>query len=94
MLGIGLGTIILGIGGRVAMRGFAVLSGATPGFSAGGTTTVGSMASLGSGLRITIAGGVNCSRANLGRLPFDAANLSRWPPPPPPPASVFDGGRM
>ncbi len=32
--------MVLGIGGRVAMRGIAVLSGAPPGFSLGGSLTV------------------------------------------------------
>jgi hypothetical protein len=40
LLGLALGAIILGAGGRVAMRGVALLAGATPGFSLGGTMTV------------------------------------------------------
>lgn len=36
LIGIGIGAVVLGIGGRVAMRGIAVLSGAPPGFSFGG----------------------------------------------------------
>ncbi|HEX9705670.1 MAG TPA: hypothetical protein VGA20_10515 [Gemmatimonadales bacterium] len=40
LLGVGIGTVALGIGGRVAMRGIAMLSGTTPGFSWGGTMTV------------------------------------------------------
>src|SRR5208337_3434728 len=59
----------------------------------GGTTTVGSTASLGSRLRTTTAGGVICSRESLGRAPLLAASLSRSPPPPPPPALVDEGGR-
>jgi hypothetical protein len=38
--GIGIGAVVLGIGGRIAMRGIAVLSGAPPGFSLGGSGTV------------------------------------------------------
>lgn len=40
LIGIGIGAVVLGIGGRVAMRGIAVLSGAPPGFSFGGSLTV------------------------------------------------------
>lgn len=40
LLGVVVGAVALGIGGRLAMWGVAVLSGATPGFSAGGTATV------------------------------------------------------
>src|SRR5579862_1860136 len=42
----------------------------------GGRTTVGSTGSLGLSLRITIAGGVICSIAALGSLPFGACSLS------------------
>src|SRR5207253_10766400 len=38
----------------------------------GGTTTVGSTASFGWSLRTTIAGGVICSMASFGSLPFGA----------------------
>lgn len=38
--GSGIGAVVLGIGGRVAMRGIALLSGAASGFSFGGTATV------------------------------------------------------
>ena len=38
--GIGIGAVILGVAGRIAMRGIAVLSGAPPGFSLGGSLTV------------------------------------------------------
>src|SRR5512140_1411831 len=60
----------------------------------GGTTTVGSIGSFGSTLRTTTIGGVNCCVDSLGRLPFEACNLSRSPPPPPPPAWSGEGGRM
>jgi hypothetical protein len=40
LLGAASGALILGIGGRIAMRGIAVLSGGMPGFSWGGTMTV------------------------------------------------------
>lgn len=40
ILGLGLGLTILGIGGRIAMRGVAVWSGQPGGFSLGGTLTV------------------------------------------------------
>lgn len=40
LIGLGVGAVVLGIGGRVAMRGIAVLSGAPPGFSFGGSLTV------------------------------------------------------
>src|ERR1700751_2878891 len=50
-----------------------------------GTTTVGSIGSLGASLRTTTIGGVNCSIANFGKRPLEAASLSRSPPPPPPP---------
>lgn len=39
-MGIGIGAVVLGIGGRIAMRGIGVLSGAPPGFSLGGSLTV------------------------------------------------------
>jgi hypothetical protein len=39
-LGAALGTVVLGVGGRLAMRGIALLQGQTPGFSLGGTVTV------------------------------------------------------
>lgn len=40
VLGAGLGTVVLGVGGRVAMRAIALLQGQPPGFSLGGTATV------------------------------------------------------
>jgi len=40
LIGIGIGAVVLGIGSRAAMRGIAVLSGAPPGFSFGGSLTV------------------------------------------------------
>jgi len=39
-LGLAIGTIVLGIGGRLAMRGIALVQGQAPGFTIGGTTTV------------------------------------------------------
>ena len=40
LLGVASGALILGIGGRIAMRGIAAMSGGPPGFSWGGTMTV------------------------------------------------------
>mgnify|MGYP001321706265 CR=1 FL=1 len=40
VLGVASGALILGIGGRIAMRGITVMSGGMPGFSWGGTMTV------------------------------------------------------
>lgn len=40
LLGIATGALILGIGGRIAMRGIVLMSGGAPGFSWGGTLTV------------------------------------------------------
>lgn len=40
LLGVASGALILGIGGRIAMRGITVMSGGIPGFSWGGTMTV------------------------------------------------------
>src|SRR5579862_5225365 len=42
----------------------------------GGTSTVGSTASLGFILRITAAGGVICCIENFGRRPLDACSTS------------------
>lgn len=53
VLGAVLGTIFLGIGGRIAMRGIALAQGAAGGFSFGGTSTVvflGTLAGLAAGL--------------------------------------------
>src|SRR5581483_271434 len=61
--------------------------------TAGGATTVGCTASLGWGLRITIAGGVICgSRVALGRCPLGAGRGSRSPPPPPPLTTFLETG--
>lgn len=40
LLGLVIGTVVLGIGGRLAMRGIALVQGRAPGFSIGGTMTV------------------------------------------------------
>jgi hypothetical protein len=40
LLGLVIGTIVLGVGGRLAMRGIALVQGIAPGFSVGGTMTV------------------------------------------------------
>ena len=40
VLGLGIGALILGIGGRIAMRGIVMMAGGTPGLSWGGTLTV------------------------------------------------------
>ena len=52
-VGAGVGALVLGIGGRAAMRGIAILSGAPPSFSWGGSLRVvllGSLAGLVGGL--------------------------------------------
>src|SRR5439155_20835619 len=59
----------------------------------GGPRTVGSAVNLGFSTRMTTAGGVSCSFANLGGDPFGAGSLLLSPPPPPPPASLVEGGR-
>lgn len=46
LLGVVSGALILGIGGRIAMRGIVLMSGGTPGFSLGGTMTVVLLGSL------------------------------------------------
>src|SRR3989344_5998212 len=49
----------------------------------GGTTTVGSAASLGWGLRMTAAGGVSCAlKEKRGSRPLEAGRGFRSPPPP------------
>ena len=40
LLGAAVGTVVLGVGGRIAMRGIALLAGQPPGFSLGGSATV------------------------------------------------------
>jgi hypothetical protein len=40
LIGLGLGAVVLGVGGRIAMRGIALLSGAPGSFSLGGSLTV------------------------------------------------------
>lgn len=53
MVGAGVGLLVLGIGGRMAMRGIAFLSGAPPSFSFGGSLRVvllGTLAGLVGGL--------------------------------------------
>ena len=40
LVGVVLGTVVLGVGSRIAMRGIVVLAGGSPGFSIGGTATV------------------------------------------------------
>ena len=40
LLGVASGALILGIGGRIAMRGIVLIAGGTPGFSWGGSLTV------------------------------------------------------
>jgi hypothetical protein len=40
LLGAGVGLVILGVGGRVAMRAIAIANNTPPGFSIGGTATV------------------------------------------------------
>jgi hypothetical protein len=53
LLGAGVGLIVLGVGGRIAMRAIALANGTPPGFSIGGTTTViflGAVSGVGGGL--------------------------------------------
>src|SRR3972149_1664592 len=60
----------------------------------GGTTTVGSAASLGGGLRMTAAGGVNCAlKEKRGSRPLEAGRGVRWAPPPPPAPRFLGRGR-
>lgn len=40
LLGVAIGTIVLGVGGRISMRALAHVQGQTPGFSLGGSATV------------------------------------------------------
>jgi hypothetical protein len=40
LLGIAIGTVVLGVGGRISMRAIAHVQGMTPGWSLGGTATV------------------------------------------------------
>jgi hypothetical protein len=40
LLGVAIGTIVLGVGGRISMRAIAHVQGQTPGFSLGGSATV------------------------------------------------------
>jgi hypothetical protein len=40
LLGAGVGLVVLGVGGRIAMRAIALANNAPPGFSIGGTATV------------------------------------------------------
>jgi hypothetical protein len=57
LLGIGIGVVVLGIGGRVSMRGIAVLAGAPGSFSLGGSVTVvflGAVAGLGGALILMV----------------------------------------
>ncbi len=46
LIGAGVGAVVLGIGGRLAMRGIAVLSGAPPSFTFGGSLRVVLMGAL------------------------------------------------
>jgi len=46
LIGAGVGAMVLGIGGRLAMRGIAVLSGAPPSFTFGGSLRVVLMGAL------------------------------------------------
>ncbi|PYP39435.1 MAG: hypothetical protein DMD48_06480 [Gemmatimonadetes bacterium] len=46
LIGAGVGAVVLGIGGRLAMRGIAVLSGAPPSFTVGGSLRVVLMGAL------------------------------------------------
>ena len=55
LLGALVGTIVLGVGGRIGMRIFAVLDGVNPGFSLGGSLTVvflGAVWGVGGGLML------------------------------------------
>ncbi len=46
LIGAGVGAVVLGVGGRLAMRGIAVLSGAPPSFTVGGSLRVVLMGAL------------------------------------------------
>jgi len=46
LIGVGVGAVVLGVGGRLAMRGIAVLSGAPPSFTVGGSLRVVLMGAL------------------------------------------------
>jgi hypothetical protein len=53
LLGAGVGLVVLGVGGRIAMRAVAVADGAPPSFTIGGTATVvvlGVVSGVGGGL--------------------------------------------
>lgn len=57
LLGAAVGFVVLGVGGRVAMRAIAVASGALPSFTVGGTATVaflGVLSGAGGGLLYTL----------------------------------------
>jgi putative exporter of polyketide antibiotics len=57
LLGTGVGVLILGVGGRVAMRAIAHATNVAPGFTLGGTMTVvglGALSGLGGGLIYTV----------------------------------------
>jgi hypothetical protein len=53
LLGAGVGLVVLGVGGRIAMRAIALANNTPPAFSIGGTTTVvllGAVSGVGGGL--------------------------------------------
>jgi hypothetical protein len=57
LLGAGVGLVVLGIGGRIAMRAIALANDAPPAFSLGGTVTVvflGAVSGVGGGLLYTL----------------------------------------
>jgi hypothetical protein len=57
VVGFGVGAVVLGIGGRVAMRGIAFLSGAPPSFTWGGSLRVvlmGALSGLGGALILKV----------------------------------------
>jgi hypothetical protein len=76
ILGALLGTIVLGLGGRLAMRIFALLEGLTPGSSLGGSLTVlflGACWGLGGGFLQHALGAARCNATLLiiAAFPFD-----------------------
>jgi hypothetical protein len=78
-LGILLGTVVLGIGGRASMRGIAISQGTPAGFSPGGSGTVvflGAASGLAAGLLYAAARTLLPGRPWLGRLAFAVVLLA------------------
>lgn len=78
VLGAVLGTILLGVGGRVAMRIIALTQGAPAGFSLGGSATVvflGTLSGIAAGLIYTACRQLAKTRVWLARFLFGAVLL-------------------